>query len=89
MTRRTSRRATPACRSATGRLVVYVGRLGSAPQEIRLSGRSTTVEAVLRAANINVEGRMRLSVNGIVASKTSRVKNGDLVGVVTPKQAGR
>jgi hypothetical protein len=88
-TRSTTRRATRPARRSLGRLVVSIGRFGSTPTEVRLSGRFSTVGAVLTAANIRVAGRQRFWLNGEAATANSRVTNGDLISIVTPKQMGR
>lgn len=79
-----TRRAAPA-RSAGG--TVDVGRLGAETVQVRVS-RGSTVGRVLREAGFDLNGE-RIMVNGAIARESTVVHSGDLVLILTPKQAGR
>lgn len=67
---------------------VMVGRFGSDPVAIEVTGPAT-VAKVLAQAGIELSDEEKLWVNGKVATRGSKVKNGDIVAIVSPKEAGR
>ena len=73
-----------AFRDATG--VVDVGRLGSETVTVEAT-KGLTVGGALTAAGVSF-GEERIMLNGAVAEQSAPVKAGDLVLVLTPKQAG-
>jgi len=69
-------------------LKVLVGRFGSNPDYVSISnGASTTVAKVLEAANIKLGSNEKVWVNGEKALRNTAVKRGDIVCVVSPKEA--
>lgn len=79
-TRKTKKRAVKATK-------VMVGRFGQEPQTVTVRG-AATVKAVLVQAGIGLNTRERVWVNGGRATPNTKVKGGDIVSVVTPKEAG-
>lgn len=98
--RKTARRATPRRRvTATRRTTrasakavvkqvgsIDVGRLGAETVQVAAT-RGLTVGAVLSQAGFDLNGE-RVMVNGVPVSNNTAVKPGDLVLILTPKQAG-
>ncbi len=80
------RQARPARRTAGGTVEVSIGRFGSVPETIRVQAPAT-VGAVLEKADIVLEGSERVWLNGEQADLKTRVKAGDIVGIVSPKEA--
>ena len=66
---------------------IKVGRFGSAPESINVKGKAT-VAVVLVKADIQLESNEKIWVNGTRASKSTVVKTGDIVSVISPKEAG-
>lgn len=66
---------------------VTIGRFGSEPQEVEIE-KDSTVRAGLEEVGITVEGSDKVWVNGVRASLRDVLETGDIVNVVTPKQAG-
>lgn len=69
------------------RKVVMFSRLGQDPVAITVAG-SSTVGLVLRKAEIVVSGSEHVWVNGTRAGISKRVKPGDIISIVSPRQAG-
>lgn len=68
-------------------IMVMFGRFGSAPQTLRIRANGT-VEDVISAAGVSVTGTDRIWLNGDRANLTDKVQDGDLVSIVSPKEAG-
>ena len=66
---------------------VLVGRFGSDPVRVRITGRAT-VEAILIKAGIMTGGEEKVWVNGAAATSKSTVKSGDILTILSPKEAG-
>lgn len=79
----------PAKRSAasTSGTKVMVGRFGSEPVSITV-GSGATVGGVLEAANISVSTNEKVWLNGTRVTLSDKVQTGDIISIVTPKQAG-
>jgi len=69
-------------------LSIKVGRFGSDPVSVQVPANST-VGKVLEKAEIDLNDVERVFLNGETATKTKKVKRGDIVSVVSPKEAGR
>lgn len=82
-TRRTSSGASS--RRAT---TVRVGRFGSDPVSVSVAGRAT-VEAILAKAEMTLGPSEQVWLNGIRATAGSVARTGDIISIVTPKEAGR
>lgn len=68
-------------------MIITVARFGHAPQNVTVPTGST-VATVLSTADITLEGREELFVEGVNAESNDILENGDILSVVTPKQAG-
>lgn len=68
-------------------IAVAVTRLGSDPIPVTLPKRATVSDA-LKAAKIGTTGREELFVDGQRANLNDILEDGDVLAVVTPKQAG-
>ena len=69
-------------------LKILVGRFGSDPVHIDVSnGASSTVSKVLAAADIKLSSTEKVWINGERALRGATVKRGDIVCVVSPKEA--
>lgn len=78
----------PAKRSSTGGSIsVLIGRFGYTPDTVKVP-KGATVAAALAAAGVDVEGSQRVSLNGDLVAPSKRVSGGDLISIVTPKEAG-
>lgn len=84
--KKVSRKARPAARATRGG-AVDVGRLGAETVTVNITKRSTVSE-VVREAGFRLGGE-RIMLNGRLAGPNSPVKPGDLVLVITAKEAGR
>lgn len=69
------------------RSVVMVARLGNDPIAITVSGTST-VGLVLRKAEVILGGSEHVWVNGRTAGISKKVSSGDIITIVSPRQAG-
>ena len=67
---------------------VLVGRFGEEPRTITIRGVAT-VGAVLDAAEIEVESAEHIWLNGARATNAMRVKTGDILSVVLPREGGQ
>ena len=67
---------------------VMVGRFGSDPVEVVVTGPAT-VAKVMEKASIELSDEEKLWVNGKQATRSTKVKTGDIVAIVSPKEAGR
>ncbi len=65
-----------------------VGRFGSDPVEVVVTG-AATVASILEKAGIELSDEEKVWVNGSRATRTTKVKTGDIVAVVSPKEAGK
>ena len=71
-------------------LKVLVGRFGSNPEYVSIeNGETTTVSKVLESADIKLASSEKVWVNGEKALRSTTVKKGDIVCVVSPKEASR
>ena len=72
-------------------LKILVGRFGSAPAYVNVPNGAafTTVAKVLQGADIKLGKSERVWVNGEKATRSKRVDRGDIVCVVSPKEASR
>lgn len=68
-------------------MVITVARFGHAPQNVTVAN-GANVNDVLTSAGIALEGREELFVEGVVAEGADVLENGDILSIVTPKQAG-
>ncbi len=67
---------------------VKFGRFGEEPQTLRVKA-GATVANVLEAAGVEIGAKEKVWVNGSRATFTTKVTAGDIVAVVSPKEAGR
>ncbi len=68
-------------------LTVYISRFGH--DEIELSvEQGTTVREAFTKAGLAPSGREQAYVSGVLATMTSVLDDGDVINIVTPKQAG-
>ena len=90
MVQRNARSRTPRnARSGTrGSTTVLIGRFGEEPVSVTIRGLAT-VGAALDAAGIKVDTAEHIWLNGARAELASRVRNGDIVSVVMPREGGR
>lgn len=68
-------------------ITVYIARFGHDEIEMRVN-ENTTVAQVFAQSGIDLTGREQAYVDGVPALPGSIVENGDVVSIVTPKQAG-
>lgn len=68
-------------------LTVYISRFGSDEIEVEVV-EGTTVAQVIRSAGLELSGREQVFVSGVQATMQSIVEEGDILNIVTPKQAG-
>lgn len=65
---------------------VYIARMGH--EEINISvPAGSKVADVFRSAGMSPEGREQAFVMGVPATMDSIVEDGDIISIVTPKQA--
>lgn len=68
-------------------ITVYIARFGH--EEVALDvEEGTTVAGVFAKSGIDLVGRQQAYVDGVPALPGSIVEDGDVVSIVTPKQAG-
>lgn len=72
---------------ATGNIVVTISRFGRDPQNVTVP-EGSSVSTVLSQAGVELEGREQLFVEGVTADSSDVLENGDILSIVTPKQAG-
>jgi hypothetical protein len=70
-----------------GEIIVTISRFGQEPVNVTMATGST-VSDVLEAASISTTGREELFVEGETAESDDVLENGDILSIVTPKQAG-
>lgn len=89
-TRNRRARATrrPAARASGGSLEIAVGRFGSEPVTVTVT-KGSTVGAVLKKADIVLGSSERVWLNGSASALTDKVKRGDIVSIVSPREAGK
>jgi len=68
-------------------ITIYIARFGHDEIEMRVD-EGTTVAQVFAQSGIDLTGREQSYVDGVPALPGSIVENGDVVSIVTPKQAG-
>ena len=66
---------------------IFISRFGHDEIELEVPS-GTTVAAVLQMSGIDLDGRQEVYVSGVRATPGSIVEDGDILSVVTPKQAG-
>ena len=66
---------------------VTIGRFGSEPQDVEVE-KDSTIRAALSEIGIELGEADKVWVNGTRASLRDILDEGDIVNVVTPKQAG-
>ncbi len=66
---------------------VTIGRFGSEPQEVIIE-KDSTIRTALQEVGIEITDSDKVWVNGTRASLRDILDEGDIVNVVTPKQAG-
>jgi len=74
-------------RRAKGSISITIGRFGSDPEQYDLAKDSTVKEA-LEEAGISLESAEKVWVNGDRANSRDILEEGDVINVVTPKEAG-
>jgi len=65
---------------------VFIARMGYDEVEIEIASGATVAE-VFRQAGMSPEGREQAFVMGVQATMASVVEDGDIISIVTPKQA--
>lgn len=70
-----------------GEIIVTIARFGQNPQNVTVP-KGSTLGAALKAAGVSVKGRETMLVEGEEATREDIVENGDIVSIVTPKEAG-
>lgn len=84
----TQRKVVRKPKAKAGRAIkVMIGRFGSTPTAVTVAANSTVLEALTKAG-IEVEGSERVWLNGEAATRTDKVGAGDIISIVSPKQAG-
>jgi len=73
--------------AAAGSIIVTIGRFGNPPVNVTVP-EGASVAQVLDMAGIVPEGREELFVEGEKATDADVLENGDILSIVTPKQAG-
>lgn len=68
-------------------ITVYIARFGHDEVEVEVMP-GTTVAQVFQMSGIDLTGREQAYVDGVPAQPSSIVEDGDVVSIVTPKQAG-
>ena len=71
----------------TGTIAVAVSRFGHDVVPVTVP-EGATVSDVLREAGVSPATHEKLYVSGVVAESGDIVENGDVISIVTPKQAG-
>lgn len=74
-------------RANTDVIKVTIGRFGSEPQEVSVQ-KDSTIRAALEEIGISLGSDDKVWVNGQRAGLRDILDEGDIVNVVTPKQAG-
>lgn len=69
------------------KIIVRIGRFGSDSSSVELE-KDTTVADALEEAGISLGGEEKIWVNGEKATGRDILENGDVVNVVSPKEAG-
>lgn len=88
--RSTARRAParrPAARTTRRTSNVLVGRFGSEPIAVQITGQSTVLD-VLQKAGLELQSSEHVWLNGNRTELLSKVKANDTINIVSPKQAG-
>ena len=74
-------------KTTSGTVRVLVGRFGSDPVQVQVS-RGGTVRKVLEKADLEISDSERIWLNGSRTTLSSKVKAGDIISIVSPKEAG-
>lgn len=74
-------------KKAARSIKVMIGRFGSTPSAVNIKASSTVLEALTKAG-IEVGSSERVWLNGERATRTDKVAAGDIISIVSPKQAG-
>ena len=72
---------------AQNTITVTISRFGHEAKTVTLPEGATVAQA-LASASITLEGREEMFVEGVSAEQSDVVENGDILSIVTPKQAG-
>ena len=75
-------------KGTTGTMIVTIAKFGDDPVNVSVPVGST-VSMVLAQSGITITGRETSYVDGVEALASDVLENGDILSVVTPKQAGR
>lgn len=73
--------------STAGTIVITVSRFGHNPVSVSVPVDST-VQQALASAGVSVQSHEQLFVSGVQATAGDILDAGDILSVVTPKQAG-
>lgn len=68
-------------------IVVTIAKFGSDPVNVTLQ-EGATVQDAMNASGVSLTGRETAFVGGEDAEDTDILENGDILSIVTPKQAG-
>ena len=74
-------------RHSENTIKVTIGRFGSEPSDVEIE-KDSTVRDALEEIGIDVSGDDKVWVNGTRANMRDILDEGDIINVVTPKQAG-
>lgn len=66
---------------------VLIGRFGSTPEKVTVD-RGSTVAEVLDEAGIKLGAKEKVWLNGERAESDDVVEKGDIVSILSPKEAG-
>lgn len=69
------------------RIKVIIGRFGREPEEVEIAENSTVNEA-LKDAGIKLNDSEKIWVNSERAAGNDIIENGDIINIVSPKEAG-
>jgi sulfur carrier protein ThiS len=67
-------------------ITVYIARMGHDEIVVEIA-EGSTVQAVFRQAGLTPTGREQAFVEGLPATMGAIVEDGDVISIVTPKQA--
>lgn len=74
-------------KSDTNTIKVTVSRFGHEPRTLDVP-EDSTVSDVLGIAGVSIEEHQQLFVEGVSAESGDILEDGDILSIVTPKQAG-
>ncbi|MFA5395908.1 MAG: hypothetical protein WC346_07875 [Methanogenium sp.] len=70
------------------RIKIIIGRFGREPEEVEVP-MGSTVEEALKDASVSLGSSEKVWVNSEKASMKDIVEDGDIINIVSPKEAGR